>query len=487
MTDLDAVVVGSGPNGLAAALTVARAGCSVLVVEGADHVGGGTRTEELTLPGFHHDVCSGFHPFCVASAFFRTAELHRYGLRWAHPEIALAHPLDGGRAAFLSGSVEHTAAGLGADADAYRRHVAPLVRRWAVAADHLLGPVLRIPRHPLATAGFGLTAMQPAAWLARRWFATEEAQALLAGCSAHSFLPLTAPFSASVGLALTAIAHVVGWPVAVGGSGEIARALSEAIVDAGGTIQTGWPVARVEELPPARAVFLDVNAAHLPLLLGDRLPARRRRVYQTFRPGPAAFKIDYALDGPIPWTADACRRAGTVHVGGTLAEIAAAESEVNRGRAAERPFVLVGQQSLADPSRAPAGRQTAWVYGHVPNGYPDDAGPAIEAQIERFAPGFGDRVLGRSIRTPMDFERENPNYIGGDIAAGGLQRFQVVRRPVLGPVPYRTGVPGYYLCSASTPPGAGAHGLCGWHAARAALGRELRPRTALRRRGWRRR
>jgi len=486
VTVLDAVVVGSGPNGLAAALTVARAGCSVLVLEAADHIGGGARTEELTLPGFRHDVCSAFHPFGVASTFFRSAELHHYGLQWAHPAINLAHPLDGGRAASLVGSVDDTAAGLGADAGAYRRHMGAVVRRWAQASEHLLGPVLRIPRHPVAAAGFGLAAVQPATLLARRWFATDEARALLAGCCAHSFLPLTAPFSASVGLALAATGHMVGWPVAVGGSGEIARALGEAIVDAGGNICTDRLVERVDDLPAARAVFLDVNAAHLPRLLGDRLPARRQRAYKRFRPGPAAFKIDYALDGPIPWTADACRGAGTVHVGGTTAEIAAAEAAINQGRAAERPFVLVGQQSVPDPSRAPAGRHTAWVYGHVPNGYSGDARPAIEAQIERFAPGFGDVVLARSVRSPADFERENPNYVGGDIATGGLGRLQVLRRPVLHPVPYRTGAPGYYLCSASTPPGAGAHGLCGWHAARAALGRELADRGALRRRGSRR-
>jgi phytoene dehydrogenase-like protein len=470
---LDALVVGAGPNGLAAAITLAQAGRSVRVVEAADAVGGGTRSAALTLPGFVHDVCSAIHPLAVGSPFFRSLPLDRHGLRWCYPEVDLAHPLDGGRAGVVQRDLDATAAGLGIDGDRWRRWIGTLVERWDDLAPMVLGPIVRPPRHPITLAHFGAPALLPANWLERLWFRTDEAQALFAGCAAHAFLPLGHPLTSSFGLLLLITAHAVGWPVAAGGSGAIADALAAQLRELGGEIEVGHRVRDLAELPPSRAVLFDTSPRDLVAIAGDRLPDRTRRRLLAFRHGPAAFKVDYALDGPVPWTHPDCRRAGTVHVIGTAAELARAEADVAAGRHPERPFVLVGQQSLADPSRAPAGRHTLWTYCHVPNGSTVDMTDALEAQIERFAPGFRDRVLARHVAGPAWFESYNPAYVGGDIAGGWHGGLQLVARPAIGR-PYRTPDPAVLLCSASTPPGGGVHGMCGYHAARTALRGVLR-------------
>ena len=465
----DAVVVGAGPNGLAAAVTLAQAGRSVLLVEAATTVGGGTRSAELTLPGFVHDVCSAIHPLAAGSPFLSHLPLERFGLRWLQPEIPLAHPLDGGRAALLRRSVDETARGLGADAAAYRRWIGGVADRWDELSPMITGSLLRLPRHPLALARFGLPALAPATIAGRRWFATDEAKALLAGCAAHAFLPLDHLLTTSFGLALMASAHAVGWPVAAGGSQGIADALAAYLGELGGEIRTGEPVRALGQLPPSRAVLFDLSPSQVADIAGDRLPERYTAALRRFRHGPAAFKVDYALSGPVPWTNADCRRAGTVHVGGTADEVAASEAASSSGRAPERPFVLVAQQSVVDPSRAPAGRHTLWTYCHVPNGSEVDMTGRIEEQIERFAPGFRDLVLARHVAGPAWFEHYNPAYVGGDIAGGSHGGLQLFLRPTRRLHPYGTPDPSLFLCSASTPPGAGVHGMCGHHAANAAL------------------
>jgi phytoene dehydrogenase-like protein len=467
----DAIVVGSGPNGLAAAITLARAGRSVIVFEAADTVGGGSRSAELTLPGFVHDVCSAVHPLAVASPVFATLPLAEHGLQWVHPDIPLAHPLDDGTAVLLHRSVEATAEALGRDASAYRRLMTPLVRDWDKLASQLLGPLLRVPRHPMALARFGLRAMRSARGLAEGVFEGERARALFAGLAAHSILPLERPFTATFGLLLGAAGHAVGWPVARGGSQRIADALASYLRSLGGELVTGRRVDSLDELPPARAFFLDVTPAQVVRIAGQRLPRGYQRKLTRYRYGPAAFKVDFALDGPIPWKAEACGRAGTVHVGGTLAEIAKGERAVAKGEHPERPYVLVAQQSLFDPTRAPEGKHTVWAYCHIPNGSTVDMTERIEAQIERFAPGFRERVLARHVMSPADLEHYNENYIGGDIAGGAHDGLQLFLRPTVGMVPYATAARGVYICSSSTPPGAGVHGMCGYWAARAALRR----------------
>ena len=469
----DAVVVGSGPNGLAAAITLALAGRSVRVLEGAATIGGGTRTEELTLPGYLHDVCSGIHPLAVASPFLRSLPLAGHGLRLLHPDLPLAHPLDGGRAAALHRSLDLTARGLGADGAAYRRLMAPLVAGWQPLLADVLGPP-RLPRHPLLTGRFALDAVRPVDRLARARFRGEAARALLAGCGAHSMLPLSAAGSSAFALGLGLLGHAAGWPVAAGGSRAITDAMASLLRSLGGEIETGRPVASLADAGPARAVLLDVGPGALAAIAGDRLPARYRRALARFRHGPGAFKIDYALSEPVPWAAEEARRAGTVHVGGTLSEIAAAEAEVAAGRHPDRPFVLVGQQSLADPGRAPAGRHTLWAYCHVPSGSDRDMTAAVEGQIERFAPGFRDVVLARRATGPAALEARNPNMVGGDINGGAADLVQMLARPMARRVPYATPDERLFLCSASTPPGGGVHGMCGWHAARAALRGVLR-------------
>jgi phytoene dehydrogenase-like protein len=464
----DAVVVGSGPNGLAAAIVLAQAGLSVRVFEAAAAVGGGTRSAELTLPGYVHDVCSAIHPLGAGSPFFRGLPLARYGLEWIHPPAAVAHPFDDGTALTLERRLDLTASRMGADAQAYLELAAPLVADWPHLEEDLLGPP-RFPRHPLALARFGFSAMLPATQLARRRFCGARVQALFCGLAAHATIPLESPCSAAFGLVLGALAHTTGWPFPRGGAARIARALASLLGALGGTIVTGTRISGIEELPSSPSILLDVAPGQLASIAGTRLPPAYRRAVVRYRHGPGAFKMDWALSGPIPWTAAECARAGTVHLGGSLEEIAASERAAWEGRTSERPFVLLAQQSLFDPTRAPSGRHTAWAYCHVPNGSAEDMSAAVEAQIERFAPGFPDRILARHVRTPADMERDNSNLVGGDIGGGANDARQLLARPVLSRCPYRTPVRGLYLCSSSTPPGGGVHGMCGYHAARAAL------------------
>lgn len=464
----DAVVVGAGPNGLAAAVELARAGLAVKLFEAAETIGGGCRTEGLTLPGFRHDVCSAIHPMAAGSPAFSAWPLTDFGLEWVHPELPLAHPLDGGHAAALDRDLTTTAAGLGGDGAAWRDVFAPLAEHWQQLAGELLQPLLHLPRHPGLLTRFGLQALFPASPFAASRFAGEPARALFAGLAAHSILPLDRLATAAIGLTLGAAAHAVGWPFPRGGSQALADALAGYLASLGGEIETGRPVASLAELPPARAVLFDVSPGALGEIAGDELPAAYRRRLERFRHGPGVFKLDYALDGPVPWAADACRRAGTVHLGGTLEEIAAGEAAVWRGELPERPYVLVAQHGPFDPSRAPEGRQTLWAYCHVPPGCDLDMSDAVEEQLERFAPGFRDRVLARHALGPEGFERRNPNYVGGDITGGVADLPQLLARPTL-LAPYRTPKRGLYLCSASTPPGGGVHGMCGVNAARLAL------------------
>ncbi len=467
----DAIVVGSGPNGLAAAITIASAGRSVHVVEAADTPGGGMRSAELTLPGFVHDVCSSIHPLALASPFLRALPLADLGVELVHPEVPFAHPLDGGRAAVLHRDVRETARALGTDGPAYERLMRPLADGWQGIIDGVLAP-LRPPAHPFLMARFGLGAIRSVEGLAKR-FANDEARALLAGAGAHSMLPLGSPPTGGVALLLTLLAHAVGWPAVRGGSQVLADALVKDLEKLGGTITTGTRVGDLAELPPAKAVLFDVTPRQLVAIAGDRLPAGYKRRLGCFRYGPGVFKVDWALDGPVPWTNPEVARAGTVHLGGTLPEVAASEAAANKGRHAERPYVLLVQQSVFDPTRAPAGQQTVWAYCHVPSGSTVDMTERIEAQVERFAPGFRDRVIARATRDTAAVERYDENYVGGDINGGVQDLRQHFTRPVASLNPYRTPTRGIYLCSSSTPPGGGVHGMCGYWAARAALKREL--------------
>ncbi len=466
----DAVVVGSGPNGLSAAVRLAEAGRSVLVLEAADVIGGGTRSAELTLPGYVHDVCAAVHALGVSAPAMSLDTLSEHGLQWVWPEIPLAHPLDGGRAGVLHRNVDDTAAGLGADGRAWQRLFVPLVRNWPKMLPQLLGPVVSVPRHPAAMARFGVHALQPATWVAKR-FESDEAAALFGGCAAHAILPLTRPLTAAFGLMLAGSAHADGWPVAAGGSQAVADALSARLSQLGGEVRTGVHVRSLADLPAHDIAMFDTNPAQLASIAGDALPAGYRKRLERFHHGPGAFKIDYALDGPVPWENEDCRRAGTVHVIGTLSELVAAEADVAAGRMPERPYVLVVQSSIFDQTRAPAGKHTLWAYAHVPHGYDGDATEAIEQQIERFAPGFRDVVLARHVTAPRGLEAYNPNYVGGDIAGGAHSGLQLVFRPTIALRPYATPNPSLFLCSASTPPGAGVHGMCGLHAADRALRR----------------
>lgn len=467
-----ATVVGSGPNGLAAAITLARAGLEVTVLEAAATPGGGTRSHEAIVPGLLHDHCSAIHPMAVGSPFLRRVDLERYGLRWAHAELDCAHPLDDGSAGVLHRSVADTAAGLGADARLWRGLFAGPVAGYEAMSADIMRPLLRIPRHPIRLARFGIPATVPATWLARA-FRTGAGRALFGGVAAHAFGPLHRPLSASIGLGILTAGHRYGWAVAVGGSQRIADTMAAVLGDHGGTIETGVRVRSAADLPPAGITVWDLAPTAVAEILGDRLPARVARAYRRFRYGPGAFKVDFAVEGGVPWTAPAARRAGTVHLGGGFAEIAAGERDVHAGRMPERPFVLVGQQYLADPGRSVGDIHPVWTYAHVPHGYTGDATAAIIAQLERFAPGFRERVVGLAVHRTADFASDNPNFVGGNIMTGAKDIPQLIFGPRKTLQPYDIGVPGHYLCSAATPPGPGAHGMCGVNAAERAL-RSLR-------------
>ncbi|HEX4418908.1 MAG TPA: NAD(P)/FAD-dependent oxidoreductase [Kofleriaceae bacterium] len=466
---LDAVVIGAGPNGLAAAVHLARSGASVLVLEAEREIGGGTRTAELTLPGFHHDRCSAVHPMAILSPWLRQLPLADHGLTWIQPPASVAHPLDDGPAVLLRRSLADTTEQLAGDARSYRRLVAPMLRDPHGLYADALAP-LGLPRHPLLMLRFGLRGLRSATGLARR-FATPQARALFAGCAAHSILPLDRALTAAVGLMFLIAGHVEDWPIAAGGSAAIPRALAGVLAAAGGRIETGVRVRALADLPAARAYLFDTSPAQLAAIAGPVLPRRYLRRLGRYRYGPGVFKLDWALDGPIPWRDPRCLEASTVHLGGTLEELAAAEAAVWRGDHPERPFVLLCQQSQFDPARAPAGRHTGYAYCHVPAGSAVDQTAQIERQVERFAPGFRDRILARHVTAPADFERDNPNYVGGAVTGGVADLFQLFTRPVARLDPYATPNPRIYLCSASTPPGGGIHGMCGYHAARSALRR----------------
>ncbi len=464
------VIVGAGPNGLAAAVTLARAGRQVLVYEAADRPGGGTRSAELTLPGFIHDTCSAVHPMGAASPFFRALPMAEHGLEWVHPELPMAHPFDDGTAATLARSTHETALSLDrADVEPYQELMDPFVERWSDLFDDALRPLLRVPDHPLLIARFGRVGLRSALGLGRARFHGARARALLAGIAAHTLEPLDLPPTAAFGLMLAVAGHCVGWPFARGGSQRIADALIGLLERRGGSVVTGSPVRSLDPLPSAEAIVLDLTPKQVLAVAGPRLTGHYRRQLERWRYGPGVFKLDWALCAPIPWRADACRRAGTVHLGGRAEEIAASNRAAWEGRLPERPFVLLAQPTLFDPSRAPAGRHIAWAYCHVPNGSTADLSEAIEAQVERFAPGFRDVILARASRSAAASEHYDPNLVGGDINGGIADLRQLLFRPAVRADPYATPVHGLFLCSASTPPGGGAHGMCGHNAALSVL------------------
>lgn len=467
--DFDAVVVGSGPNGLAAAITIARAAYSVLVLEANPTVGGGARSAELTLPGYVHDLCSAVHPLALASPFFRSLPLVRFGLEWAKPEIPLAHPLDDGTVACLHHSVDQTAMALDGDARAYRWLMGSLARHWEKHVFEFLQPMLHIPRNPFTLTNFGLRAIWPATVLANTVFRGERARALFAGMAAHSFLPLEAVASGAFGVVLGMLGHAVGWPMPRGGAQTLTNALAGYLRELGGRIETGIRVRHLSELPTARAILLDLTTWQLMEIAGDQLPARYRRQLECFRHAPGVFKVDYALDGPVPWTAEECRRAGTLHLGGTLKEISLAERQAVAGETPRRPFVLINQPSLWDSTRAPKGKHTLWAYCHVPHDSTVNMTGSLEKQIERFAPGFRERILACHVMSPSELHKSNANLVGGDICGGANNLRQLIARPVVGTGTYHTCLRGVYLCSSSTPPGGGVHGMCGYAAAKTAL------------------
>ncbi len=465
MTEYDAVIVGSGPNGLAAAITLAQTGRKVLVLEAKGSPGGGLRTHELTLPGFQHDVCSSVHPLALASPFFKALKLD---LEWVYPPAELAHPFLDGTAVLVERSIEATAARLGRDAAAYRRLMQALVQHHEAIIEEFLAP-LHVPRHPLVLAAFGLVALTPAATFAQLAFRTEAVRGMFAGLAAHAIMPLEKPGTAAFGLMLGMLAHAVGWPLAPGGSERIAEALAARLKALGGEIVTDLEVQARRDLPGADLVLFDVTPRQFVRIMGEELPAGYRRQLDNYRYGPGVFKIDYALSQPIPWRAPECTQAGTVHLGGTLAAIRQSERAAYTGQAADEPYTLVVQPSLFDPTRAPAGQHIGWAYCHVPHGSPVDMTARIEAQIERYAPGFRDCIRARHTYSALEMEAYNPNYIGGDINGGVQDLGQLFTRPVARRNPYSTPLKGIYLCSSSTPPGGGVHGMCGWHAAHSAI------------------
>jgi phytoene dehydrogenase-like protein len=464
----DAVVVGSGPNGFAAAITLARAGYKVALYEAKDTIGGGMRTKELTLPGFKHDVCSAIQPLGLASPFFRELPLNKFGLTWIQPDAPLAHPLDD-RAIILEKSLEHTAHSLGIDKETYQHLFQGFINNSDKLTESFLAPLIRFPKHPFLMARFGLYALRSCTMLANQLFKTKEAKALFAGLAAHAILPLTAPATAAFGLVLGMLGHAVGWPIPKGGSQAIADALAGYLKSLGGEIFTSHEITNLAELPKAKAIFLDTTPTQFIDLAAGQLPSSYINAINRFRYGTGVFKIDYALSETVPWKDKQCLRAGTVHLGGTLEEITQSEHDMSQGRHAERPYVLVAQQSLFDDSRAPQGKHALWAYCHVPNGSTIDMTKQIKGQLERFAPGFKEIVLARHTMNTQDIQTYNPNYIGGDINGGAADLLQLFKRPVLSVSPYRTPLKGVYLCSSSTPPGGGVHGMCGYHAAKTAL------------------
>lgn len=465
--EYDAIVVGSGPNGLAAAITLQRQGLSVLVVEGKETIGGGLRSAELTLSGFTHDVCSAIHPMAVGSPFFKTLPLGDYGLEFVHPQLCAAHPFDNGDAAVLSSSLDATAKSLDIDEQAYRKLIAPLVSAWPAIAHDVLAPI-GIPKHPIQYTAFGLHAIRSAYAISKQ-FSTLKGKGLWAGMAAHSLLPLTNLSSAAIGLVLCSAAHLGGWPIPKGGSQQLANALASYFESLGGKIETGFYVKSLEQLPSSRAVLFDVTPKQLLQIAGHKFSSIYKWQLSRYRYGMGVYKIDWALDGPIPFKAEECKHAGTVHLGNTFEEIAHTENATWKGKHVDKPFVLLAQQSLFDASRAPLGKHTAWGYCHVPNGSTRNMTDVIEKQIERFAPGFRDLILGKSVLNSGQLEKYNPNYVGGDINGGAIDVSQLFTRPALRFSPYRTSAKGIYICSASTPPGGGVHGMCGYHAASRAL------------------
>ena len=476
-TRFDAAVIGSGPNGLAAAIVLARAGLHVTVLEAAPSIGGGTRTQELTLPGFHHDVCSAVHPMAVASPFFATLPMKELGLRWVHPRYALAHPLEHGPAVMLQASLDDTAADLGRDRSRYLACFEPFVAAWPKLAPALLAPFSPFPPCPVLVARFAMRALRSAHALAYGRFRTDRARALVAGLAAHSILPLDQPASAAVGLVLGATAHAVGWPIACGGSRRITDVLAKCLISLGGQIETDRPIASLEQAPCARVMIFDLTPRQILPIARQAMTAGFARSLERYRYGPGIFKLDLALAGPVPWRDPRCAQAGTVHVGGTFEEIASSEAAVFRGEHPDRPFVLVAQQSLFDDSRAPTNRHTLWAYCHVPHGSPRDMTTAIERQIERFAPGFRDQILARHAMNAPALEAYNANCVGGDINGGMQDLAQLFHRPASTLDPYHIPGTSMYICSSSTPPGGGVHGMCGYHAARAVIGRHFRHPT----------
>ncbi|MBT1696138.1 NAD(P)/FAD-dependent oxidoreductase [Fulvivirgaceae bacterium PWU4] len=465
--DYDAVVVGSGPNGLAAAIVLQQAGCSVLLLESKNTIGGGLRSKALTLPGYIHDVCSAIHPMAAGSPFFSSLPLKKHGLEFIYPPIAAAHPFDNGTAAVLGESLEATAALLGADEKKYLDLIAPIIQDWPFIVNNLLGP-LRFPAHPFALASFGLKALLSAETVAKR-FTTEKAKGLWAGMAAHSIMPLSNLSTAAIGFVLMAVGHLRGWPLPKGGSQQIADALASYFVSMGGKIETNFHVHSLSQLPSSHAVLFDTTPKQLLQIAGHKFSSVYKWQLNRFRYGMGVFKVDWALDAPVPFKAAECRTAGTVHLGNTFNEIATSEKTTWSGKHAERPFVLMAQQSLFDPSRAPEGKHTAWAYCHVPSGSTTDMTDVIERQVERFAPGFRERILAKHVMNSAQLEEYNPNYIGGDITGGVNDLGQLFTRPALRSSPYRTSAKGIYLCSSSTPPGGGVHGMCGYHAAVRAL------------------